>query len=337
MFQLRFDLRVPPFSKVTHAEQYKHMLAMCKWADDRGFAGVVLSEHHGTEDGFMNSPLTVAAAVLGSTDHLMCSISALLVPYHDPLRLAEDIAAIDLMAPGRLVTIAGLGYRESEFEMFGRDRTKRGRDFEDAIKTMLAAWRGEPFEYRGRRAWVTPKPVTQPHPLLMIGGSVEASARRAARLGLPFMPPLSDPALADAYEDEAKKVGFEHPFVRMPDGPGLVLVTEDPDALWARIGENLLYDAKAYASWQYPDQRTSWCVEADTVDELRRSGQYEILTPDQCVDLVREKGTATLHPLVAGIDPAIGWETLEMAFDRVMPAIAAAPAAMDFPHPHHAR
>ena len=321
MFQLRFDLRVPPFSKVTHAEQYRTMLDMCRYADAHGFSGVVLSEHHGTEDGFMNSPLAVAAAVLATTDRVTCSIAALLVPYHDPLRLAEDIATIDLLAPGRLITIAGLGYRESEFEMFGRDRSKRARDFEEAIATMLTAWKGEPFDYRGRTAWVKPKPVTQPHPLLFIGGSVEASARRAARFRLPFLPMLHDEALADAYRDEAKKVGFETPFVSMSDGPGLVLVTEDPDALWAKIGRNCVYDANAYASWQYSDQRSGWHVDASSVDTVRASGQYEILTPQQCVELVRRRGSATIHPLVGGIDPAIGWESLHLVVDKVMPAL----------------
>ena len=322
MFNLRFDLRTPPFTEVTHGDQYRAMLEMVKWADTRGFAGAITSEHHGAEDGFMSAPLAISAAILGSTDNLMCTLSALLVPYHDPLRLAEDIAAIDLMAPGRFIVIAGLGYREFEFEMFGKDRTRRGRDTEEAIKVMQQAWTGEPFEYEGRTAWVTPKPVTQPHPIVMVGGSVPASAKRAARLRLPYMPPIGDQELVDLYYAEAAEIGFEGAFAMAPDGPGLVLVTEDPDALWARIGPNMLYDAQAYASWQYPDQRSGWHVEAEDIEGLKASGQFEVLTPDQCVELVRTKGAATLHPLCGGIDPAIGWETLELVVDKVMPALA---------------
>ena len=322
MFNLRFDLRTPPFTEVTHGDQYRAMLEMVKWADTRGFAGAITSEHHGAEDGFMSAPLAISAAILGSTDNLMCTLSALLVPYHDPLRLAEDIAAIDLMAPGRFIVIAGLGYREFEFEMFGKDRTRRGRDTEEAIKVMQQAWTGEPFEYEGRTAWVTPKPVTQPHPLVMVGGSVPASAKRAARLRLPYMPPIGDQELVDLYYAEAAEIGFEGAFAMAPDGPGLVLVTEDPDALWAKIGPNMLYDAQAYASWQYPDQRSGWHVEAEDIEGLKASGQFEVLTPDQCVELVRTKGAATLHPLCGGIDPAIGWETLELVVDKVMPALA---------------
>ena len=157
--------------------------------------------------------------------------------------------------------------------------------------------------------------------MIMVGGSVPASAKRAARLRLPYMPPIGDQELVDLYYAEAAEVGYAEAFAMSPDGPGLVLVTEDPEALWAKIGPNLLYDAQAYASWQYPDQRSGWHVEADEVADLKASDQYAVVTPDECVELVRTKGAATLHPLCGGIDPAIGWETLELVVNKVMPAL----------------
>ena len=68
--------------------------------------------------------------------------------------------------------------------------------------------------------------------------------------------------------------------------------------------------------------RSSWKTSADTVDELRASPNYAIVTPEECVELVRRNGSAALHPLAAGIDPAIGWETLELVVAEVMPALA---------------
>ena len=63
MILLRFDLRIPPFVKnLDHARQYAEMLEMCRYADVNGFAGVVLSEHHGSEDGFMSAPLEIGRA-----------------------------------------------------------------------------------------------------------------------------------------------------------------------------------------------------------------------------------------------------------------------------------
>ena len=173
MFTARFELRVPPFADVTHAQLHREYLDMVSWCDDNGIATVIVSEHHGAEDGFMASPLILAGAALARTDNITVAVSALLLPFHDPIRIAEDIATIDLIAPGRLSVTMGVAYREFEFDMFGKDRTRRGRDTEEAIKLILRCWTGEPFEHEGRTIWVTPKPVTEPHPAAH-GGRVGA-------------------------------------------------------------------------------------------------------------------------------------------------------------------
>ncbi len=323
MFVIRYDLRIPPGVNLSHADQYRHALQMAKWADDHGFVGVALSEHHDADDGFMHSPLTIAAAILGSTTNLAVRIAALLVPLHDPVRLAEEIATVDLIAPGRLSIVAGLGYRPSEFEMFGKELPNRAQDFEAAIELMLAAWQGGEVTYQGRRVRVVPGPATKPHPHLIIGGTVPAAARRAARLRLPYGPAMYDQELIDIYLAEAAAVGFDAPSPAVGTGPGLVLVTRDPDRLWARIGDQLLYDAQVYLSWQGPEHRSSWRTPANSVDDLRASPNYAIVTPEDCVELVRQNGVAVLHPLVAGIDPNIGWEALELVATEVMPALPA--------------
>lgn len=322
MFVLRFDLRIPPFVKdLNHSDQYQEFLKMIKWADDKGFAAVVLSEHHATEDGYMSSPFLLAGATLASTNNLFCSVSALLLPLHDPLRIAEEIAALDLMGPGRFNVVMGIGYREVEFEMFNSNRKLRGKRTEESIEIILRGLKGEPFELEGRKIWITPKPVSQPSSLISVGGSVAVSALRAARLGLSFVPAVEDEELKSIYLDEAEKQGMVNPLCMMPSGPGLVLVSEDPEQLWSKIGENLLYDAKSYAQWQHSDQRSSWHVEASDVDDLKKAGQHAILTPNECIDLVKRKGAAVLHPLAGGIDPSIGWESLELVASKVIPAL----------------
>lgn len=324
MLLLRFDLRIPPFVEhLVPAQQYGEMLEMVEFADKNGFAGVVLSEHHGTEDGFLSAPLVVAAAILGRTKNLFCSVSALLLPLHDPLRVAEDIAAIDLMTPGRINVVAGVGYRDEEFEMFGKDRTKRGQMTEESLQVIMQAWSGESFQVEGRVARITPKPATPGHSLLAVGGSAAVSARRAARHHLSFVPSIFDEALESAYLAEAELVGHDTPFCVMPTGPGLVLVSRDPEALWERIGDNLLYDARSYASWQKSDQRTSWKVDAANLTALRDGGQHAIVTPEECIELVRTNGAAVIHPLCGGIDPEIGWESLNLIAEEVLPAITA--------------
>src|SRR5215472_8840555 len=175
MVGLRFDLRLPPFAATTHERQYAACLDMCAWADERGFDAIAISEHHGVDDGYMSSPVTLAAAIAARTRRVRINIAAVLVPLHDPVRLAEQLAAAALVAEGRLSVVAGMGYRPEEFEMAGVDRTQRGRLFDEYVGVLQRAWTGEPFEWRGRTVRVTPRPETPP--LILVGGSTAKAAR----------------------------------------------------------------------------------------------------------------------------------------------------------------
>ena len=90
---------------------------MSTWADQHGFAAITVSEHHGVD--FISAPVTMAAMLLGRTKNAFVTVNALLVPLHDPVRLAEQVATIDLMSGGRFRFVAGLGYKVEEFEMAG--------------------------------------------------------------------------------------------------------------------------------------------------------------------------------------------------------------------------
>ncbi len=316
---IRFDLRVPPFAKTTHAELYRACLDQSAWAEEQGFDLVVLSEHHGVEDGFLPAPIAMAAAILGRTKRIGVNVSAVLVPLHDPVRLAEQLAVTSLLSGGRISLVAGLGYRGEEFEMAGVDPKSRGKLLEEHVGVLRQAWTGEPFEWRGRTIHVTPKPESPP--MIAIGGSTEIAARRAARLHAGFFPAIGDPKLAEVYQAECTRVGFEGGFVALPGGPGFVHVSEDPERDWRRILPHALYDAQTYASWQTPGQRSQVHVDGRTAEDLRKSGVYRVVTPDECVALAREHGRVILHPLMGGISPELGWEGLRLFAEKVLPRI----------------
>src|SRR5690606_36467692 len=114
------------------------------------------------------------------------TVNALLVPLHDPVRLAEQVATLDLASGGRFTFVAGLGYKLEEFEMGGVDRRRRGAIVEEYLTVLRQAWSGQPFEWQGRTIVVTPTPTSPIEMLMWASGSVPASAQRAARLRLPF-------------------------------------------------------------------------------------------------------------------------------------------------------
>ncbi len=247
------------------------------------------------------------------------TVAALLVPLHDPVRLAEQLAVLDLVSGSRVGVVVGLGYRQEEFDMAGVDRKQRGKLLEECVDVMRKAWTGEPFEWRGRSVRVTPKPASPP--MILVGGSTAIAARRAARLRAGFFPAIGDPTLAEIYNQECAKLGFDGGFVALPSGPGFVHVSADPERDWERIAPHALYDAQTYASWQTPDQRSQVHVQGQTADDVKRSGVYSVLTPDQCVDLAKETGRLILHPLMGGMSPQLGWESLRLFESEVLPRL----------------
>jgi alkanesulfonate monooxygenase SsuD/methylene tetrahydromethanopterin reductase-like flavin-dependent oxidoreductase (luciferase family) len=320
----RFDLRVPGLEPAEVSRRYQAALDMAAFADEVGMDMVVLSEHHGTDDGYLPSPLIMAGAVAARTTRIGINISALLVPLHDPLRLAEDLSVLDHISGGRLSTVVGLGYRPAEYVMFEQEWRRRGRRMDESLDLMLAAWRGEPIERGGESVVVTPAPLSRPHPMVMVGGSGEAAVKRAARLGLGVFLPVNDQSLVDLYHAECERLGGPAGLALMPSGPGTLVVADDPDEAWAELGPYLLHDAVTYNSWQSPDIRSHVKAEATTVEGLRAEGVYQILTPDEAVALATELGPLgplTLHPMCGGTPPELAWKYLRHFADAVLPRL----------------
>ncbi|KPC67169.1 LLM class flavin-dependent oxidoreductase [Streptomyces chattanoogensis] len=327
---LRINLVDPSPTPEALAARYRAAVEMAAFADDRGLTMVQTEEHHATANGWMPSPLTFAGAVFGATRRIGVTVSALITPLHDPLRLAEDIAALDLLSGGRLMTVAGLGYREEEYAAHGKDWAGRGALQDEVLQTLLAAWTGEPFGYRGCTVRVTPRPYTQPHPLLLIGGSSRAAARRAARLGLPFFPSARLPELAAYYEERRAAYGTEGWVLQPPERTALLHLSEDPDRAWAEYGSHLLHEAQTYASWQPAGIRSAVRSAATDAGTLRKEGVYRIVTPEECVELAQEagpQGSLILHPLCGGMPVDEGWRSLHLFAERVLPRLEAGAAA----------
>src|SRR2546423_10587624 len=189
---------------------------------------------------------------------------------------------------------------------------------------MRKGWTGEPFEWRGRTIRVTPTPFTKPHPMILLGGSSEVAARRAARLRLGFFPAVGDLRLQEVYQEECAAAGFEGGFSILPRGPGFVHVTEDPEKAWSEIARYAMYDAETYRSWQTPGQHSEVTSSATDPGQLREEGIYRVVTPDECVALAEELGPAgaiVLHPLLCGMPVELGWESLELFAARVLPRL----------------
>jgi alkanesulfonate monooxygenase SsuD/methylene tetrahydromethanopterin reductase-like flavin-dependent oxidoreductase (luciferase family) len=319
---MRFDMRAPE-GVAPAGELYRAALEMAEWGEAHGCVAIAVSEHHGSPDGYLPSPIVLAAAMAARTRRVPIQVAALLLPLHDPIELAEQMAVLDLLSGGRVSYVLAVGYREEEYAMLGRDFRSRGRRMDACLDALRRALSGETFEFEGRRVRVTPRPATPGGPPLLLGGGSPAAVRRAARFGLGMVTQGGDPALAALYREECARHGHT-PGLFIDPPPGTVtsaFVAEDPDAAWPRLGPYLLHDARMYASW-LSDRAAVSRSTAASVEELRaQAGPYRIFTPEEAVAHVRKSGVLLLQPLCGGLPPELAWEHLELVAKRVLPAL----------------
>jgi alkanesulfonate monooxygenase SsuD/methylene tetrahydromethanopterin reductase-like flavin-dependent oxidoreductase (luciferase family) len=299
---------------------------MVEWAETRGCALVVVSEHHASPDGYLPSPLLLASAMAARTQHVPIAIAAALLPFYEPVRLAEDMTVLDHISNGRVSYVLGLGYRPEEFAMYGIPMEERGRIAERNLGLLLAAKGGEPVEHEGRTIRVSPSPASPGGPRVAWGGQSVAAARRAARHGLDFMAQASGDELQDAYRDECARRGRTPGVCMLPDGsmPLATFVADDVDAAWEELGPYLLHDAITYASWNEGDDRTVSLSRSTSVEALRAErGAHQVLTVDEAVEHLGTAGILALHPLCGGVPPERAWPYLRRVVDEVLPRVAA--------------
>lgn len=321
-FGIRFDLRNPAFAGTPAAERYEAALDMAEWADRVGCAVLTLSEHHGSPDGYLPSPLPMAAAVAARTQRIQIYVAAMVAAFHDPLRLAEDAAVVDLLSRGRLHLVIAGGYVADEFAMFGVPMGERAPRTTETIQVLQQAWTGEPFEHRGRMVRVTPRPHRPGGPELLLGGSSEPAARRAARLGVGYQP--SGDASWPAYRDECVAQGRADPGPYLGGDTRVTIVADDPEATWEAIAPYALHEAQAYGTWASEAGIDTGYTAAEDADTLRATGQHRIVTPDELVAELSSPDAhpyVQLHPMLGGIPPAVAWESLQLVEHEVLPRL----------------
>jgi hypothetical protein len=127
------------------------------------------------------------------------------------------------------------------------------------------------------------------------------------------------------YQSECARLGVT-PLVLPPGSGEMIFVSRDPEATWRALAPHLLHDAQSYASWQLPQQLQSVVhSDATTLDALRSGSVYRVLTPEQCVERGRAQGafaTFVLFPLCGGTPPALGWESVRLYAEEVLPQLS---------------
>src|SRR6185312_9579038 len=137
---LHFDLRNPAYPERSFEELTAGVLEYAALAEKLGFGSLWTSEHHFTSDGDTPSPLVVCGALAAITSTMRIGTNLVVLPLHNPIRLAEDSATLAILSGGRFDLGVGAGYLPSNYAAFGQTLRRRGALMEEGLSLLRRAW-----------------------------------------------------------------------------------------------------------------------------------------------------------------------------------------------------
>jgi len=172
---------------------YQEFLEEVLLGEKLGFDSVWLEEHHGVRNHYWPSPLIGLAGIATRTEHLAFGTDVMVMPFYHPVRVAEDVAMLDIMSQGRFILGAAAGYKPDEFALYQIPRKNAGARVEEAVQLIKLLWTQEEVDFEGdyyqvKGLKIEPRPISQPHPPVWLGGWGEKALHRAATLGDAWVP-----------------------------------------------------------------------------------------------------------------------------------------------------
>ena len=330
-FGVAYDFRNPPDSPTSLPDLYAQILEQAAFVDQLGYDLIWLTEHHFVEDGYLPAFVPVAGAIAARTARVRLSTDIALLPFHHPIRLAEDLAVLDNLSGGRMELGIGMGYALHEFAAFGIPRANRVSLTEEGIEVLQRAWSGEPFSFEGKR-WrfddvqVFPAPVQAGGPPLWLAAMKEPGARRAGRLGLHLLPQGNRAEVLDPWREELAAAGADASGRRV----GILrswLVTDDPERDWPPIRAAERYKMAVYSGWltSSGDDYAFGDADRSPIPQTWMVGGPDEVA-DQLIRFVTEFGITDVVGWGAppGVAPAALVPSLERFAREVVPQVRAA-------------
>ena len=172
----------------TEYQVMKEQLDLMRSAEDLGFDSVWPAEHHFSDYGYCASPVLSLAAIASVTKRIRLGTGVVVLPFHNPIRVAEESAMLDLMSDGRLDFGVGRGYQPLEFKGFQIDQAKSRGIFNESLEVIMQAWTQERVNFKGvhfniQDQVVRPKPLQKPHPPVWVASLSEATFAMVGKWG----------------------------------------------------------------------------------------------------------------------------------------------------------
>jgi probable F420-dependent oxidoreductase len=280
------------FIPIEGGDYYRQALDEVTRAEELGFDSVWMEEHHAVTNHYWPSPLPVLAGFATRTSRLLLGTDIVVAAFHHPVRLAEDVAMLDVMSGGRFVLGIAIGYKPDEFALYGVELEKRGARFEEQLAIMKGLWTQERVQFKGAyytlEGRLEPKPVQKPHPPLWIGGWGNITLRRAASLADNWIPgPTADLTRLlngkKQFLEQRRAAGLPAP-TEWPLTRDVIIADTDAEAR-ALAEEHIMvaYRREYAGGWRHPFIDASIATDLDKLMEDR----FIIGGPEQCVRRLR--------------------------------------------------
>jgi alkanesulfonate monooxygenase SsuD/methylene tetrahydromethanopterin reductase-like flavin-dependent oxidoreductase (luciferase family) len=324
-------------------EIYRHYIDDAVIAEELGFDFVTASEHHFSEDSFQTSPLIVLANIAGRTSRIRLNTNVIQIPFYHPIRLAEDVAAIDNISGGRMELSVGAGSFRHEFDTFGIDPKQRFQMLFESLGLLRRCFSGERFDHEGK-TWrftgvrMTTPPVQTAIPL-WVGGFGPKLVERAGREGYHL---VGEPETSiDIYRAGRRAAGLSEDafnFRMFMSG----CLAEDEESAWDAFESGIRHVVTYYASKEmvmkhqpFVDKEKVGAFEPGKLafpplGEFRQSKfreMYPVGTPDQVLRWLDSKyGNKPLthlgfHLRMPGMSTEATRTSMDLFAKEVMPVI----------------
>jgi alkanesulfonate monooxygenase SsuD/methylene tetrahydromethanopterin reductase-like flavin-dependent oxidoreductase (luciferase family) len=250
-FGLLWPFRNPEWARVGWEKLYRSHLDLVVDSELMGFDQAWLTEHHFIDDGYSPSLFPIGAAIAARTRQIRIGTFLLLLPLHNPVRVAEDTATLDLISGGRFDLGVGLGYRLGEFDDQGIPARERAGRMQESLTIVRRLLSGEAVTIDGaynklRDIRISPPALQRPHPPIWVGGTAPNAIERAARFGFHFL--SGGPGSADVYDAALHANGHDpHDFHIAATLPTYVAHTREQ--AWEIAARPLHYMASGYLQW----------------------------------------------------------------------------------------
>lgn len=314
---------------------YRKYIDYVLYAEELGYHSVFVVEHHFTGVGQLSASLNFLSYLAGRTRRLRLGTAVVVLPWHNPVLLAEQVATLDLLSGGRFDFGVGKGYRQPEFSGFCIPVEEATERFDEAMAFLKKAWANERFSHHGAH-WhfnniiIEPRPVQQPHPPLWMGAGSFESIRRAAQGGFNLL--LDQIAPIDliiervaVYRQELERLGRPYRPAQIGACRALQIINTEPEreqayALRTKVLKAIGDLARGPGAERYQN------VGSHADPNLANEESALLGTPEEIIGRLKKLEAGGVDYVLL-VDPTGSIEALRTFAEEIMPAFPDPPAS----------